>query len=296
RPFRRRHQPRYGSGRRSPAAGRAHLRGDRRAAHAVVGRGHSPGRCRTMSVTVNRALGVIEFCATAPRTLTEITEYLGVHKSTALRLMQTLEEGGFARMTGGRYTIGFRMIALASAALEAIDLRTVARPHLVRLSERYGHTIHLAQYVQSDIIYVDKIEGLGAVRMQSQVGNSVVLHTAAVAKAVLAYLEEPELRPLLKRVTYEKFTANTITTPAAFTRELAEIRARGWSEDDAEFEDFINCIGAPIFGFGDRVVGGISLTTLRAMVPMEQLREFVPALRECAQAISQANGATGAAP
>ncbi len=249
-----------------------------------------------MSVTVNRALGAIEFCATAPRTLTEITQHLGVHKSTALRLMQTLEEGGFARMTGGRYTIGFRMITLASAALESIDLRTVARPYLVRLSERYGHTIHLAQYVQSDIVYVDKIEGVGAVRMHSQVGSSVVLHTAAVAKAVLAYLDEPELSPLLKRVTYEKFTANTITTPAAFTRELAEIRARGWSEDDAEFEDFINCIGAPIFGFGDRVVGGISLTTLRAMVPMEQLREFVPALRECAQAISQANGATGAAP
>lgn len=249
-----------------------------------------------MSVTVNRALGVIEFCATAPRTLTEITEYLGVHKSTALRLMQTLEDGGFARMTGGRYTIGFRMIALASAALEAIDLRTVARPHLVRLSERYGHTIHLAQYVQSDIIYVDKIEGLGAVRMQSQVGNSVVLHTAAVAKAVLAYLDEADRDPLLKRVTYEKFTANTITTPAAFTKELEEIRNRGWSEDNAEFEDFINCIGAPVFGFGNRVVGGISLTTLRALVPMEQLREFVPALKECAQAISQANGATGDTP
>ena len=72
-----------------------------------------------MSVTVNRALGAIEFCATAPRTLTEITQHLGVHKSTALRLMQTLEEGGFARVTGGRYTIGFRMITLASAASRA---------------------------------------------------------------------------------------------------------------------------------------------------------------------------------
>lgn len=249
-----------------------------------------------MSVTVNRALGVIEFCSTTPRTLSEITSFLGVHKSTALRLMQTLEEGGFARMTNGRYTIGFRMIALASAALEAIDLRTVARPHLTRLSERYGHTIHLAQFTQSDIVYVDKVEGLGAVRMQSQVGSSVVLHTAAVAKAILAYLDDSERSLLLKRVTFEKFTANTITAPAAFTKELEAIRDRGWSEDDAEFEDYINCIGAPVFGFGDRVVGSISLTTLRALVPMEQLREFVPALKECARAISQANGASGAAP
>ena len=249
-----------------------------------------------MSVTVNRALEAIEFCATAPRTLTEITNHLKVHKSTASRLMQTLEEGGFARMAGGRYTIGFRMIALASAALEAIDLRTVARPHLTRLSEKYGHTIHLAQLTQSDIVYVDKVEGIGAVRMQSQVGNSVTLHTAAVAKAILAYLDESERSVLLKRVTYEKYTANTITTPAAFTQELEAIRERGWSEDNAEFEDFINCIGAPIFGFGDRVVGGISLTTLRALVPMEQLREFVSALKECARAISQANGASGAVP
>src|SRR5690606_27454823 len=179
---------------------------------------------------------------------------------------------------------------------DSADLRTVAPPYMSRLCERYVHSIHLPQYVRSEIFYVVKSEGVGAVRMHTRVGCAVVLHTAAVVKAVLAYVAEPDLSPLLKRVTYEKFTANTITTPAAFTRELAEIRARGWSEDDAEYEDFINCIGAPIFGFGDRVVGGISLTTLRAMVPMEQLREFVPALRECAQAISQANGATGAAP
>lgn len=249
-----------------------------------------------MSMTVGRALGVIEFCAAQPRTLTEITNHLGVHKSTALRLMQTLEEHGFARMVAGRYTIGFRMITLATTALEAIDLRTVARPHLTRLCEQYGHTIHLAQYSHGDIVYVDKLEGPGAVRMKSQVGSSVVLHTAAVAKAILAHLDAEDRSILLKRVTFEKFTARTITTPAALTKELETVRARGWAEDNAEYEDFVNCVGVPIFGLANRVVGSVSITALRALMPIEQLRDLVPALQACGRAISEASGATGGTP
>lgn len=248
-----------------------------------------------MSVTVHRALTAIEFLAGRPRTLTEITKFLEVHKSTALRLMQTLEKDGFARVAGGRYAIGFRMITLAHTALDAIDLRTAARDHLVRLSDQFGHTIHLAQPTPSGIVYVDKIEGPGALRMQSQVGSSAVLHTSGLAKAILAHLEDPERGTLLKRVTYEKYTARTITTPAAFTHELKTIRERGWAEDDAEYEDFVNCVAVPLFGFGGRVVGSISITALRAMVPMEQLRDFVPTLRSSAHAISLECGASGSA-
>src|SRR5690606_2872568 len=240
-----------------------------------------------MSLTVTRALKIIEFYAARPRTLTEVTEHLGVHKSTALRLLQTLEREGFARFTDGRYTVGLRMIALANQSLSKADLRTIARPILVAQSEELGHTVHLAQYENRTITYVDKLEGPGALKMQSQVGRSPVLHTAGVAKAILAHLPEDERRAVLRHATYERFTPNTLTTPDQLGRALDIARERGWAEDDAELESFVNCVAAPIFGAGGRVIGSVSITALTVLASIDRLREMVPALRKACARISR---------
>ncbi len=246
-----------------------------------------------MSQTVQRALSIIEFFAERPRSLGEIAEHLDVHKSTALRLLQTLERGGFARLADGRYTVGFRMVALAHQAVDHLELHTVAHPHLVRLSNRYGHTIHLAQLVDDEIVYVDKVDGRGALKMQSRVGRPVILHTSGVAKAILAHLDEESRDRFLDRVTYQRYTPTSITTPAAFRQELELIAARGWAEDDGEFEDFVNCVAAPVRDARGRVVAGVSVTALRALAPLEQIREYLPQLTDTCAAISRDLGWIG---
>lgn len=240
-----------------------------------------------MSQTVERAMTIIEFVAAKPRSLGEVADHLEVHKSTALRLLQTLERGGFARLVSGRYTVGFRMVALAHQAVDGLELHSIAHPKLVELSERYGHTIHLAQLVDDEIIYVDKVDGWGALKMQSRVGRAASLHTAGVAKAILANVTDPLQSRLIARVTYQRYTTTTLTSPAALRSDLDRIHARGWAEDDGEMEDFINCVAAPVRGARGTVVAAVSITALRAIAPLEQLRECVPDLRATCDAISR---------
>src|SRR4051794_16783781 len=98
-----------------------------------------------MSQTVDRALFILDRIAEEPQSLGMLTESLGVHKSTAYRLVQSLERAGFARrQEDGRYTLGIRLVAIGSKALESLDLRDIARPHLTRLNRLCGHTMHLA--------------------------------------------------------------------------------------------------------------------------------------------------------
>ncbi|MDA8309713.1 MAG: IclR family transcriptional regulator [Actinomycetota bacterium] len=247
-----------------------------------------------MSQTVDRALQIIEYFSERPRSLTEIAEHEGVHKSTALRLLQTLEYRGFARRDAeGRYLVGFRMVELSQRAVDHLDILAIAHPRLVTLSRELGHTLHLGQLEGNEVIYVDKVEGTGAVKMYSRVGGSAIVYTSGVAKAIVAYLDEPRYSHLLQSIAFTRYTATTLTTIQDFEAELERTRQRGWAEDNSEFEETINCVAVPIRNNRGLVRHAISLTALRALAPLESLRECVPRLRAEAEAISKEYGWIG---
>ncbi|MGA2528764.1 MAG: IclR family transcriptional regulator [Acidimicrobiales bacterium] len=246
-----------------------------------------------MTQTVDRAIDIIEFIAEKPRSLGEIATRQRVHKSTALRLLQTLESRGFARRDSkGLYLIGFSMIAASQRALDALDTYGAAHPHLVNLSAELGHTLHLGQLVGDEVLYVDKVEGRGAVKMYSSVGGTAVVQTSGVGKAILAFVEEPLRQRLLEQVTYEAYTQTSITTPEELAVELERTRERGWAEDNGEFEAEINCVAVPIRNGQGLVRNAISLTALCALCSLEALRSCVPVLVATATEISRDCGWT----
>ena len=244
-----------------------------------------------MAQTVSRALQVVGYLAESPRSLRDVAELLGVHKSTALRLLQTLEAEGFARRDGGsRYAIGFRVVTLAHQALDNLDLFSISHPHLVALASRLGSTLHMGQLVGPEVIYVDKVEGQGAVKMYSMVGRTASLLTSGLGKAVLAYVTGPLRAEMLDSISFQKYTPTTITTREGLEEDLKRIQARGWAEDDGEFEDFINCVAVPVRDSRGRVHGALSMTAVRALTPLGILRQRVPELRAAAEAIAKESG------
>jgi DNA-binding IclR family transcriptional regulator len=247
-----------------------------------------------MSQTVERAVAIIEQISDRPATLGEVTEALGVHKSTALRLLQTLERAGFARRDPtGRYSVGSRLIGIAYKALESIDVREAARPHLLRLNEMYGHTVHLASFTDGVVTYVDKYEGRSSIRMYSRIGKSAALHASGVGKAILAHLEPTLLDAVIAKVEFTRFTAQTITSEHRFRAELAEVRAQGYACDRGEFEDLINCISAAIRSGDGTVRSAISISVPTMVIPLEELQQLVPDLITTARTISRELGCAG---
>ncbi len=244
-----------------------------------------------MSQTVERAIEILELVSAGPRTLGEVADVLGVHRSTALRLLQTLSDGGLTRRRpDGRYGVGYRLVGLAHRASEQLDLQALAHPHLAALTGASGFTTHLAALEGSDIIYVDKVEPARSVRLYSQIGKPVPFHTAGVAKAVLAGLPVEHTLRLLEGWTYTSYTTTTISSQEALLEELDRTRVRGWAEDDGEFEDFVNCIACPIREGSGHVVGAVSITALRAISDLGKLKGLVPDLISTCDAISRELG------
>lgn len=240
-----------------------------------------------MSQTVDRALQILEFLGEGEKDLAQVAELLGVHKSTALRLLQTMEARKFVRHDAAhRYRLGSRVFGLSYAALSSLDLRTVASNHLRRLADQTQETIHLAEFDGTDVFYIDKFETQKTVRMYSRIGVPAPLYCTAVAKAIVAELPVQERVRLAEGIDYVRHTERTLTNAAAFLADLDLVRQRGYAIDDREHEDYIHCIAVPLLRGPGPVTNGISLSATTMTLSREELLGLVPALKEVAQKIS----------
>lgn len=140
--------------------------------------------------------------------------------------------------------------------------------------------MHLAAYENDSAVYIAKVESTSAVRMYSRIGLVAPLHATAVGKVLTSELPEPRLARALAATDFHAFTARTITTAADYRAALAEVRVRGWAEDTAEHEEFINCIAAPVRDTTGRVLAAVSISVPDVILTREQVHALLPHLLE----------------
>lgn len=232
-----------------------------------------------MSQSLIRALDLLTQLAEQPATLDELASKASVHKTTVMRLLHALEEEHFlSRTPDGKFQLGRKLFELSSLALEQRDIRQVARPHLARINEETGHTVHLAQLEGSEVVYVDKFESHHPVRMYSRIGLTAALHSAAVAKVILADMPRTRQEQIANSLDYVRMTENTLLTPASLLNELRQVSQQGWAQDKSEHESFVHCIAAPIRDSSGRVVAAASISVPVVLLDYEQLLKLLPVL------------------
>ena len=243
-----------------------------------------------MSQSVRRAADILDSIAAQPKSVAELAAEFELHRSTMFRELQTLEDVGYVRRRGdGAYVLAFHLISLAQIALENLDLRRAASAHVRELHETVGNTVHVAALIDDTIVYVDKVEDQGGVRMYSRIGSRVLPNCTGVGKAILADLDKGRRDAVLTGADWTAHTARTLTSRAALDAELDVISARGWAADDAEFEDFVNCVAVPIRSpMG--VIGALSLTAIRMVQDVDELAHRIPLLQRTAALIAREVG------
>ncbi|MFC6886732.1 MULTISPECIES: IclR family transcriptional regulator [Actinomadura] len=246
-----------------------------------------------MSQSLGRGLAILVELGEGPRTLDELAATVGVHKTTVMRLLRALEEERFVhRDDGHRYHLGSRLFALSGAALEQRGIRAIAAPHLARLNEATGQTVHLGVYEGGEVVYLDKYDSRHSIRMYSRVGLRMPLHATAIAKVLLADLPEDLRRRVADGIEYTPFTERTITGPRELLAELARVAERGYATDDAEHETFIRCVAAPVRDAGGRVVAAASISVPDVVLSGDRVGDLLPDLLATARAISADCGHT----
>lgn len=241
-----------------------------------------------MSLTVNKALRILELLEEEDLRLVDLAERLGEHKSNVKRLLATLQRHGFVRQDERtkRYSLGMGILHLASATLAKMDLRDAARETMQHLGDLTGETIHLGVYDEPHVVYIDKIESTFPIRMYSRIGARAECYCTGVGKAILAFLEDYQFERYLDMVELTRFTPRTIMSTEGLREELARTRLRGYALDEQEHEEGVRCVAAPVFGFDGRVAGSISVTVPAFRQSEKGLRNLAPTVVEAADGIS----------
>lgn len=214
--------------------------------------------------TLGKALDVVTAIAEArfPLRFTDLLKVVDQPRGTLHRNISNLLEEGLVAMNPEThvYSLGPRLLQLASQAWNDNELRGIAEPHLRALNELAGETVHLAILQDDRVIYLDKFEAQQSLRMHSQIGRSAPVYCTGVGKAILAGLSDAEFEKLAKTLQFQRFTENTITSVEALRRDRQAIIARGYAIDAEEHEAGIRCAAAAVKDRSGALLGGISVT------------------------------------
>lgn len=228
----------------------------------VVMAEHRAGHVRSQGPvqSVDRALTILEIIARDSETsLGAISRELGVHKSTASRLVDVLMDHGLVQPPPepGRYSLGVGCLRLAAATAARLDLAVQAQPVCDELAADLGDTCNVAIRDGDVIINVCQAVGESAVAARNWIGRSTPLHATASGKVLLAHLDEVEqVRFIDSRL--EALTARTLTRSRDLRAELDRVRRDGFASALEEYEEGLHAVAAPVRGADGVVVAALS--------------------------------------
>lgn len=244
---------------------------------------------------VDRAVSILEILARrGPTRVTEVAGELGIHKSTAFRLLSTLEARGLVEQeTGrGRYRLGFGIVRLAGGATVRLEFQQYSRPICLRLAEETGETVNMAIRDGRHAINIEQVMGSSAVTTVNWVGQRTPLHATSSGKVFLAHLPEPELAGLLAG-PLERFTPGTVVDPARLAAQLDRVRAHGYAYTVEELEVGLNAVAAPIRASDGTVVAAVSVSGPSYRIAPERVADLGELVKIAARALSQHIGFFG---
>jgi len=251
---------------------------------------------KTKSVpALEKAMFVLEGLASSRDglSLSELTRNLSLPKSSTYGLLVTLERLGYLHRneSTGRYMFGMRLFTLANMAMNGLELRKEASPHLRKLTKKTRLTVHMAIQEQNEAVIIEKIESPYTPRVGTWVGKRMGIHCTAAGKALISDWSDEDIERLINH-GLPRYNENTIVSARKLKAQLAQVRQLGYSVDDEEETIGSRCIGAPIRNHDGRVVAAVSVAGYKQQIYHETLDALTREVKATAAAISEELKAT----
>jgi DNA-binding IclR family transcriptional regulator len=256
------------------------------AARGDESEGEGLGRRVPTGPVVTRALRLLDSFAPgrASLTLSEMARGADLPLSTAHRLVaELLAWGALERDEDNRYRVGFRVWELGMLAPRAQGLRESALPFLEDLSQITRENVQLAVRDGTQVVFVERIAGTGAVPVLTRVGGHFPMTVTGVGLALLSHAPQ-EIQDEVLEAPIRRLTEYTVTDRRRLRAMLAEVRANGFAVSDRQVTADSVSVAAPIKGPTGEVVAAVSLVVRHGN---QSPHAISPLVRTAARAISR---------
>ena len=209
--------------------------------------------------------------------VSELGREVGLSRSTTHRYVATLATLGYLQQDDStkKYRLGPRVLDLGFSAINSMEVREVAAPHLRRLSDETGFTVNMAILDGNDIVYVERCRstrpGQREIDLNLHVGSRLPAYCTSLGKVLLAHLPPLLQEAALEGIDFTRRGPNTITSRSALLAELERVRAQGLATNNEELAYGLRSIAAPIFDYRGDAVAAINLAVHSSMVSMQDL-------------------------
>lgn len=226
--------------------------------------------------------------------LTEIVTATHLTKSTAFRMVSTLELLGYLERDPEtrQYHPGLKVLQLGFTALNSLDVAQIGQPYLKSLSDACGETTNMAIREGAEIVYVARNVTRQIIGVNVQRGSRAPAYCTSMGKAQLIDLSPKELFDLLGEGPYLKMTPNTIMYLKDMVLELEKIRQQGYAVNDEELAIGLRSVAAPIRGIGWKIVAAINISVTGSRISRNEMEDqLAPKVVDTARLISLSLGA-----
>ncbi|MEU5009785.1 IclR family transcriptional regulator [Streptomyces sp. NPDC021749] len=242
--------------------------------------------------SVDRAVTVLEILARHGEAgVTEVADELGVHKSTAFRLLGVLESRGLVgqEQERGKYFLAAGVLRLAGAAAVRLDISQEGAAVCRQLADELGETVNIAVLEGDAAVNIMQARGPASVTAQNWLGRRTPLHATSSGKALLAYQPAPVQDAVLSR-KLPRLTERTVTSAEELRRELKEVVERGFAMAVEELELGLRAVAAPVRAHDGSVIGAISVSVPAYRLDEDRLPEVVQGTVSAAEELSRRMG------
>ena len=229
--------------------------------------------------------------------ISELARALGLSRSTVHRYVATLTRLGYLQqdVPTRKYRLGTRVLDLGFSAINSMELREVAAPHLQELSDSTGHTVNMAILDDTDIVYIDRVRspqpGQSQIDLNLHIGSRLPAYCTSMGKVMLAHLPDPELSDVLERTELVRRGPNTHTRRAGLRTELRRIRSSGFAVNNEELAYGLRSVAVEVSTPAGDPPAAINIAVHRSMVPVAELTARLgPSLLRTAGEISRRIG------
>ena len=213
---------------------------------------------------LDRALDLIELLATSENGLSiaDLSAATGLPKSTVHRILSTYADRHYIEKDAETsiYHLGHKFVEIASLYLNKIVLKTEAAPIMHELATTFNAISYLGVLENNEVMYLERAEQFNSLRLYTQIGKREPIYCTALGKVLMAFLPDLEFEHIARQLSYEPYTAHSITNYEDFQKEVRLVRSRGYAVDREEHTIGSSCLAVPIFDYTRKVMAGMSIS------------------------------------
>ena len=201
--------------------------------------------------SVKKAFNILQAIAdsTSGLGVSELGKRLKIGKSTVHGITRALEEMGVLARDPGhkKFNIGYTLMELGRRAYGKIERMTVtAQAPMETLMEEVEETVFLGTMQGDHAIILKVVESPNELKITAPPGSKVPLLAGALGRVFLTQIDEAKVKEIIQKKGLRQYTADSVTDPEKFFKEVQETKKRGYSIDTDEYIPGVTAVASPI--------------------------------------------------